>query len=256
MELFKIGFLPIRLIDILDITIVSVIFYLVYTRIKDTRAMQLLYGLVLLLGAALLAAWLKLNALNTVINFFSSVWLVGIIIIFAPELRRLLIQIGQWRTINIFYRPSEVKYIDDIVTAARVLSEKQHGAIMVIARDSQLGAIIDTGTGLNADISYELLATIFIPGSPLHDLAVVISGERIVAANCLLPLTDNRDVDRSLGSRHRAALGITEESDAVAVVISEETRQISLAVDGRLIRNLSPAELRNNLLSLIGRTRP
>ena len=253
MELFKIGFIPIRLIDILDVSIVSVIFYLGYTRIKDTRAMQLIYGLMILLVAALLAAWLKLNALNAVINFFSSVWLVGIVIIFAPELRRLLLHIGQWRTFSIFYRPSEHRYIDDIVTAARILSEKQHGAIMVITRDSQLGAIIDTGTLLNAEISYELLASLFIPGSPLHDLAVVIRGDRIVAANCLLPLSDSREIDRSLGSRHRAALGVTEESDAVAVVISEETRQISLAVDGRLIRNLSPAELRNNLFTLLAR---
>jgi diadenylate cyclase len=254
MELFKIGFIPIRLIDILDVTIVSAIFYFAYTRIKDTRAMQVVYGLLILLAAALFAAWLKLNALNAVINFFSSVWLVGIVIIFAPELRRLLLQIGQFRTFNIFYRPAENRYIDDIVTASRILSEKQMGAIMVITRDSQLGAIIDTGTVLNSEISYELLASIFIPGAPLHDLAVVISGDRIMAANCLLPLSESRDIDRSLGSRHRAALGVTEESDAVAVVISEETRQISLAVDGRLIRNLSPADLRNNLISLLTRS--
>lgn len=254
MELFKIGFLPIRLIDVLDITIVSVIFYLAYLRIKDTRGMQLISGLIILLGASLVVGWMKLNALSAVINFFSSVWLVGIVVILAPELRRLLIHIGQWRAANLFYRPAEHQSIEEIVTAARILSEKQHGALMVITRDSQLGTIIETGTPLNSEVTYQLLCTIFIPGSPLHDLAVVISGDHIIAANCLLPLSDSRSIDRGLGSRHRAALGVTEESDAIVVVVSEETRQISLAIDGKLIRNLSPAELRNNLFSILNRS--
>lgn len=253
MELFKIGFLPVRLLDILDVAIVSTLFYLAYLRIRDTRAMQLIFGLIALLMAVILASWLKLNALYAVMNFFSSVWLVAIVIIFAPELRRLLTYIGEWRTFSFFYRPAEQHPVEEIVTAARVLSEKQYGALMVITRDAQLGAIVDTGTVLNAEVSYQLLTTIFIPGTPLHDLAVVIRGNRIVAANCLLPLSDSRAIDQSYGSRHRAALGITEESDALVVVVSEETRHISLAIDGKLIRNLSPAELRNNLYSMLGR---
>jgi diadenylate cyclase len=254
MEIFKIGFLPIRLIDILDIAIVSVIFYMVYLRIKDTRAMQLIFGLMILLGAAIFAGWLKLNALNAVINFFGSVWLIGIVVILAPELRRLLIHIGQWRTVNLFYRPSEHHSIEEVVTAARILSEKQYGALMVITCDAQLGTIVDSGTLMNAEVTHQLLSTIFVPGSPLHDLAVVIRDERIVAANCLLPLSESRSIDRTLGSRHRAALGASEESDAVVVVVSEETRQISLAMDGKLIRNLSPAELRNSLYSILSRS--
>ncbi len=254
MELFKIGFLPIRLIDIFDVVIVATIFYLGYLRIKETRAMQLIFGLMGLLVAAIIADWLKLNALNAVINFFSSVWLVAIVVIFAPELRRLLIFIGEWRTMSLFYRPVEHQPIEEIVTAVRILSEKQHGAIIVITRDAQLGTVVDTGTILNAEVTYQLLSTIFIPGTPLHDLAVVIRGNKIAAANCLLPLSESRTIDRSLGSRHRAALGISEESDAVVVVVSEETRQISLAIDGKLIRNLSPAELRNNLYSMLGRS--
>ncbi len=253
MELFKLSFIPIRLIDVLDIGIVSVIFYLVYLRIKDTRAMQLIFGLMILLVAAIIAGWLKFNALNAVINFFGSVWLVGIVVILAPELRRLLIHIGQWRVANLFYRPAEHQSIEEVVTAARILSEKQYGALMVITRDSQLGTIVDTGTPMNADVTYQLLSTIFVPGSPLHDLAVVIRDDRIVAANCLLPLSESRSIDRALGSRHRAALGVTEETDAVVVVVSEETRQISLAIDGKLIRNLSPSELRNNLFSILSR---
>ncbi len=254
MELFKFGFLPIRLLDVLDVVFVATIFYLGYLRIKDTRAMQLIFGLLALLVAAIFASWLKLNALNAVINFFSSVWLVGIVVIFAPELRRLLIYIGEWRSLSLFYRPTEHQPIEEIVTAARILSEKQYGALMVVTRDAQLGTVVDTGTLLNSEVSYQLLTTIFIPGTPLHDLAVVIRGNKIVAANCLLPLSDSRAIDRSLGSRHRAALGITEESDAVVVVVSEETRQISLAIDGKLIRNLSPAELRNNLYSMLNRS--
>ena len=123
--------------------------------------------------------------------------------------------------------------------------------MIVFTRDTQLGIIVDSGTGVNAEVSYQLLVTIFTPGSPLHDLAVVIKGDRIAAANCLLPLSDSRKIDRMLGSRHRAALGISEETDAISIVVSEETRAITLAVDGKLMRNLSPAELRTNLISLM-----
>ena len=251
MELFKIGWLPIRLLDIIDISIVAAIFYGIYLRFKDTRAMQLINGLMVLLVVSLLAGWTQMKALTAVLQFFSSVWLIGLVVIFAPELRRLLIQIGRWRTINIFYRRPETKSIEEVVTAARRLSEKQTGALIIMTRNTQLGAIIDTGSLLNAEVSHQLLVTIFYPGTPLHDLAVVIRGNRIIAANCLLPLSDSPDIDRALGSRHRAAVGITEETDAVAIVVSEETRAISLAVDGRLIRNLSPAELRNNLVSFM-----
>ena len=251
MELFKIGFLPIKFVDILDVAIVSFIFYTLYLRIRDTRAIQLIFGLMVLLAAMFISHWAQLNALNTFLNFFGSVWLIAIVVIFAPELRHLLSKIGQLHSLNIFYRPAGHNVLDEVVTAARLLSEKDFGAIMVMTRDTQLGMVIDTGTLLNSTVTYQLLVTIFTPGSPLHDLAVVIRGENLVAANCLLPLSDSQDLDRALGSRHRAAVGITEETDAVVVVVSEETREISLAVDGKLIRNLSPAELRNNLISLM-----
>ena len=251
MELFKIGFLPVRIIDVIDIGIVALIIYTLYIRIKDTRAMHLIIGLMILLGLALVAGWSQLNALNTLIRFFGSVWLISIVVIFAPEFRRLLIQIGRWRVISIFYHRPEQKSVEEVVTATRRLSEKQYGALVVMTRNTQLGVIVDTGTQLNAAVSHHLLVTIFTPGTPLHDLAVVINGDRVTAANCLLPLSDSGDIDRALGSRHRAALGITEETDAVVVVVSEETREISLAVDGKLIRNLSPAQLRNNLISLL-----
>ena len=251
MELFKIGFIPVKLVDIIDIGIVVLIFYMVYLRIKDTRAMQLITGLFIILVASFIAGWAKMNALNTLFHFLGSVWLISIVVIFAPELRRLLIQIGRWRVIGVFYHHPERKSMEEVVTAARKLSDMQFGALIVITRNTQLGIVVDTGTQINADVSYQLLVSIFTPGTPLHDLAVVIRGDRIAAANCLLPLSETRDIDRSLGSRHRAALGISEETDAVVVVVSEETRAISIAVDGKLIRNLSPAELRNNLISLL-----
>lgn len=251
MELFKIGFLPIKFVDILDVAIVSFIFYALYLRIRDTRAMQLIFGLMVLLAAKFISDWTQLNALNALLNFFGSVWLVAIVVIFAPELRHILSKIGQLHSLNVFYRPAGNNVLDEVVTAARLLSEKNFGALMVMTRDTQFGMVVDTGTMLNSTVTYQLLVTIFTPGSPLHDLAVVISGENIIAANCLLPLSDSQDLDRSLGSRHRAAVGITEETDAVVVVVSEETREISIAVDGKLIRNLSPAELRNNLISLM-----
>ncbi len=250
MELFQIGFLPVKLLDLIDITIVAFIFYNVYTRIKDTRAMQLMFGLLFLLILSLIAGWLNLKALRLLLSFFGSVWLIALVVLFAPELRRLLIQVGRFRSL-LFYQHSEQRFIDEVVTAARRLSEKRIGAIIVLTRNTQLGVVVDTGTKLDAEVSYQLLLAIFNPGNPLHDLAVVIRADRIAAANCLLPLSESREIDRSLGSRHRAALGIVEETDAVAVVVSEETREISLAVDSRLNRNLSPAELRTYLISLL-----
>ena len=213
--------------------------------------MQLIIGLLVLVVASLVASWANLQALAAFINFFKSIWLIGIVVIFAPELRRLLIQIGTWRSFGLISRETGQHSIDEVVTSARVLSEKSYGALIVLTRETQLGVIVDSGTAINAEVSYQLLLTIFTPGSPLHDLAVVIRGDRIVAANCLLPLSESRKIDRNLSSRHRAALGISEETDAIAVIISEETRAISLAVDGKLIQNLSPAELRTNLISLM-----
>ena len=247
----KIGFFPISVVDIIDIIIVSILFYGIYLRIKDTRAMQLIIGLLVLVVASLVASWANLQALAAFINFFKSIWLIGIVVIFAPELRRLLIQIGTWRSFGLISRETGQHSIDEVVTSARVLSEKSYGALIVLTRETQLGVIVDSGSAINAEVSYQLLLTIFTPGSPLHDLAVVIRGDRIVAANCLLPLSESRNIDRNLSSRHRAALGISEETDAIAVIISEETRAISLAVDGKLIQNLSPAELRTKLISLM-----
>ena len=179
----KIGFFPIGIIDIIDIFVVAVIFYGIYLRIKDTRAMQLIIGLLVLLVASFIASWANLRALVTLMNFFKSVWLISIVIIFAPELRRLLIQIGTMRSIGIFGRHTGQNIIDEVVTAARVLSEKNYGAIIVMTRDTQLGVVVDTGTQLNAEVTYQLLVTIFVPGTPLHDLAVVVRGDRLVAAN-------------------------------------------------------------------------
>ena len=247
----QIGFFPISVFDVLDIVVVAVIIYGIYIRIRDTRAMQLILGLGVLVLASLIASWAHLRALETLINFSKSVWLVAIVVIFAPELRRLLMMIGTVRSFSLLSRPAEQNSIDEVVTAARILSEKNFGALMVLGRETQLGSIIDTGTSLNADVTYQLLVNIFMPGSPLHDLAVIIRGDKIVAANCLLPLSQSSTLDRALGSRHRAALGITEETDAIAVVVSEETRAISIAVDGKLIQNLSPAQLRTNLISLM-----
>ncbi len=248
----RIGFFPISIIDIVDIVLVSLIFYGIYLRIRDTRAMQLIIGLFVLVAASLIAGWSNLRALEELINFFKSVWLISLVVIFAPELRRLLIQIGSWRSIGFLSSQTGKEAINEVVTSARILSEKNYGALIVMTRDTQLGVVVDSGTLLNAQVSYQLLVTIFTPTSPLHDLAVIIRNDRIAAANCLLPVSESTEIDRTLGSRHRAALGISEETDAISVVVSEETRAISLAVDGKLIRNLSPAELRTHLISLTG----
>jgi diadenylate cyclase len=227
--------------------------YHVLVRLRGRRALQLVL-VVAALGAAYVLAWLLGLTLLT--------WLIGALVVYAPvvalvafqpELRAAIQQLTQTRSSLVVRSLDAAEVADEIADAAERLSRSSTGAIIAVERDLPLTDYLETGTPLSAKVSGDLLATIFTPYSPLHDGAVVIRGDTIVSAGCILPLAQTRVDDRSLGTRHRAALGLTEESDALVVVVSEETGIISLASGGRLVRALAPAQLRDVLTGRVPR---
>lgn len=223
--------------DAVDILLVSVILYRVFLLLRGTRAVQMLLGLLLLAGVSLAAHRFELFTLSWILENFWSAWVLVLIILFQPELRRALTQLGHSRLFRGVLGAGLEEWshvVEDVVKAAESLAAKRIGALMVIERTAGLRHYAELGVALDAVISADLLNSLFLPYSPLHDGAVFIQGNRVVAAGCFLPLSRNVDLGRKLGTRHRAALGITEETDAVAVVVSEETGRISLALAGRL----------------------
>lgn len=237
--------------DILDIVIVTFLFYKLFQLVRGTRAAQMFLGLIIIIAASFIADWLRLDALNWIISSLKTVWVVAFVIIFQPELRRVLAQLGQSRFVRYFMRPEHLVVLDEIVGAVRELSLRKIGALIVIAREASLRPYIDTGTRINAKVSKELLCTIFTPQTPLHDGACIIVREQIVAAGCILPLSENPMLPPALGMRHRAAVGLSEETDAVVVAVSEETGGISVAVRGNLRRKLDSDTLREVLEEIL-----
>ncbi|HID95177.1 MAG TPA: TIGR00159 family protein [Candidatus Latescibacteria bacterium] len=252
MDLFKIGFITVSAIDLLDISVVTFIFYQLFRLLRGTRAAPMLAGMLVIIVVSIIAPLLRMSGLSWLVAKMQTVWLIALVVLFQPELRRILIRLGQSRFIRYLYRAGEYRIVDEVVEAARMLSERGYGALIVLVRDVGLKAIIETGVKLEAEVSSALLTSIFTARSPLHDGAAVIQGGVIAAARCLLPLSENPSIDPSLGTRHRAAIGLSEESDAVVVVISEETRAISYAVGGMLWQRLEPDQLREELMRLLG----
>ena len=233
MTLFKIGFLTITLIDILDIILVTWVFYKVYQYFKDTRAGQMLVGLVILLISSFIFNSFGLSAMSWLVNQFQTVWVVAFVILFQPEIRRLLIYIGQTRFFQRIFRMGTSRSLEAIVDASLKLSSKQWGALIIIQRETGLRSYKEAGIQLKAEVSSPLLMSIFNPDSPMHDGAVILQNTLVEAAGCILPLTESQMILPEMGTRHRAALGITEESDAIVVVVSEERGAISTAENGR-----------------------
>ncbi|RKY61658.1 MAG: TIGR00159 family protein [Candidatus Latescibacterota bacterium] len=250
MELFRLGFISVGLLDILDIALVAFIFYYLFTIIRGTYAAQMLVGLLFLLLASGVAQLVRMEALSWLVAKVQTVWVIAFVILFQPELRRVLLHLGQNRLVRMFYRGGQVRVLDEVVKAASALSERGYGALIVLARNTGLAPVIETGIPLRAEVSAPLLVSIFTPRSPLHDGAVVIQDMMVEAAKCILPLSENPNIDPSLGTRHRAALGLSEVSDAVVVVVSEETQAISLASGGVLDVGLTPTRLRARLNQL------
>jgi diadenylate cyclase len=232
------------LLDVLDIAIVTVIFYKLYIFIRSTRALSMFMGLLLIIIGGVLAQLLELHGLNWIIGGLKTIWMIGFIIVFQPELRRALSTLGQNPLIKPFVsRTSSGHAIDSIVSAVFEMSEKRTGALIVLLGSTTMKGVIDTGTQLFAQTSEELLLAIFNPRSPLHDGAAVIQADQIIAAGCILPLTQDPHLSRTVGTRHRAGIGITEESDCLVVIVSEETGTVSYARGGRLARGLTRESL-------------
>lgn len=240
----------IRLWDVLDILIVSFILYRVFLLIKGTRAVQMVFGLGILLLALIFSRWAGLYTLNWLVQSFMSQVVLVILVLFQPELRRALAHMGQNTLFSSLSPIESSKFLDEIVKAAVSLANRRIGALIVLERETDLRNIIDMGTPLEARVSKELLLSIFHPTSPLHDGAVVVQEGRIAAAGCFLPLSMSPTVAKELGTRHRAAIGLTEETDSVVIVVSEETGTISMVQAGKLDRDLDAVTLRRALTGI------
>jgi diadenylate cyclase len=241
---------------IIDILIVSVLIYQLLLLIRGTRAVQMAVGVGLLVLFFYATRWLQLETVQWIVTNILPYFVFGIIVLFAVEIRRALATIGQNPLIRRFSKTPFGESYDEIVLAATTLSSQRIGGLIVIEREIGLKNYIESGVNIDAALSYDLLVTIFSPGAPLHDGAVIIQKDRITAAACFLPLTVDPRLSKELGTRHRAAIGVTEESDAVVVVVSEETGIISIVVGGKIVRNLDGEGLRKQLEMVIeGRLR-
>jgi diadenylate cyclase len=243
--------------DLVDIALVAVLFYLLLTAVKGTRAVSMLWGIFILTGGYLAAQALDLITLATVLREMLFYLPFVIIVLFQHEIRRILAALGRtpllrWTSA---LSPRQI-LINDIVLACETLVSHRYGALIVIERDEGLRTFVETGIPIDARLSYDLLVNLFTPGTPLHDGAAVVQGRRIAAAGCFLPLSVRVDLSTTYGSRHRAALGISEETDAVAVVVSEERGALTVAEGGRLHADLDRRELRDLLLHLLLLGRP
>ncbi len=240
--------------DIIDIAIVAYIFFRLILIIRGTRAEQLVKGLIILLLAMVISGELELDTLNWLLRGLMAMGLIAIPIVFQPELRRALEHLGRGKIFQRSFQDYDDEQFRDILEellkAIPVLVKKKIGALIVLERETGLKDIIETGIRIGGVVTAELLINIFMPRSPLHDGAVIIRGSIVSAAGCFLPLTENPNLSKELGTRHRAALGITEVSDAVVIIVSEETGVISLAHEGKLTRYLDEKTLRSTLLNL------
>lgn len=237
--------------DLVEILVVAFLLYRILLVLQRTRAMQVLLGLVLLGLAYGLAGMLHLVLIRTLLEAFFQYGAIAALVVFQPELRAALARLGQSRMIRVFQHLETGRIADEVVEAVQRLSRARTGAIIAIEQSVSLEAYAETGTPVDARVSAEMIVTIFTPYSPLHDGAVLVRGDEIRTAGAILPLTQSTVADRSLGTRHRAALGLSEETDAVVVVVSEETSQISVALAGRLERDVSPERIREILVGAL-----
>ena len=248
MELFKIGFLTVNLTDIIDIVLVSFIFYRLYLAVRGTIAVQIFVGLVLILIFSFVSQAANLKSMSWILRTLTDIWVIAFIVLFQPELRRLLVLVGRNPIVRSFLKLEVDQSIEEVHAAVSDLAKKKHGALIVFERATGIRMHAETGTKLEALVNRALLVSIFNPRSPLHDGAVIIKDRLIEAARCTLPLSNLTSWEgQLLGTRHRAGLGISEQADVVVVIVSEETGTISIAENGTLFRGLTPTALRKEL---------
>jgi len=248
MTLFKIGFISVSLIDLIDIIIVSYFFYRILLFLKEARSTVITIILFLVFSIGFLAFWLDLNMVKWI---FSNVFVAGVIImavVFQPELRSALSKLSKSRIVRYIIKAESGGVTEEIVTAISKLADMHYGALIVLERNVKLKSVLETGKPLNSYVTHELLQTIFTPYTPLHDGAIVIREDTVLAASCTLPLSQNPAYHRLHGMRHKAGVGVTEDSDALVIIVSEETGQISYATDGNLHRDITPQEIGKILL--------
>jgi len=237
--------------DVVDILLVTFVIYRIFILIKGTRALQMLVGMAFVVVAFVVSQVFELFTLHWILNAFLSSIILVVVVLFQNEIRRALAHVG----VNPFLAAKETsgdggQVVEELMKAAVSLANKKIGALIVLQRETNLRDYVEEGVRLDAALSKELLLSVFIPYSPIHDGAVIVERDRVLWAGCFLPLTTRLDVDKELGTRHRAALGITEETDAVVIVVSEETGGISVVLNGRITRHLDGATLRRVLLKL------
>jgi len=248
-EFFSSHYSPVR--DTLDILLVTGGIYWLLLLIRGTRAIQILVGLIVLIALTLLSQLLELAALGLILERLLEPAVLIIVILFQNDIRRALARVGRGFFPS-FSAEQEIQVVEEIVRAAGALSQRRHGALIVMERESNLGDLIEAGVPVDAALSKELMASIFHPSSPMHDGAVVLQEGRVASAGCILPLTLRTDLPEGLGTRHRAAVGITEETDALVVVVSEETASISVVLGGEMLRGLEAPQLRVVLRDVLG----
>ncbi len=250
---------PIRiLVGIIDIVIVALIVYSIFKAMKETRARQIFKGLLILCGLLVVAKICNLVILKFLLTNFMTYGVLILIVVFQPELRNVFEKIGRSKIVDVFDNNDDMhekNSITEIVKATEIMSMKNIGALIVLQRNSKITDVLKEGISLSANVSSELIQNIFYPKAPLHDGAIVVDGSVILSAKCILPLAYEMSVPKNLGTRHRAAVGITEISDALVVVVSEETGTISLAEDGKLTQKLTPEKLKDILLQKLQKGR-
>ena len=245
---------PFKLLTlVLDLAIVTYILYKFVVYAKKSRMWQLLKGILFILIITAISEALQLKILNFILTAFMPYGVIALIVIFAPELRRMLEQLGTNKLTRYFGidKDLETKTKEDVykvVIATTELAKTKTGGLIVIERDIKINDIIDSGVKIDSEVSPQLIVNLFTPNTPLHDGAVIVSNNKIAAAACILPLADDKDIAKEIGTRHRAGIGISKESDAIAIIVSEETGKISVAIDGKLIADVKEEALRNILI--------
>jgi len=248
-EFFNSRFDPYR--DTVDILLVAAGIYWLLLLIRGTRAIQILVGLIVLIALSLVSELFELAALGLILERFLGSAVLTIVILFQNDIRRALARVGRGFFPS-FNAEQELQIVEEVVRAAGALSQRRHGALIVLERESNLGELIEAGAPVDAQVTKELLISIFQPASPMHDGAVIVREGRISSAGCILPLTLRLDLPEGLGTRHRAAFGITEETDCLVVVVSEETARISVVLGGEMLRGLDAPRLRVVLREILG----
>jgi diadenylate cyclase len=253
MTLFHIGFLSFTIVDLIDVMLVGYFFYRLLLLLRSVRSLELMFGLLMFFVVGVLSYWFDLSMVQWFISNIAAFGIIVLVVILQPELRRSFVRLGQNRLLRRLLKQESRGAVDEIIRSAENMSKSRHGALIALENNVSLTNFVESGKVMGANVSHELIETIFTPYTPLHDGAIIIKGDQVLASACTLPLSQNPAYNRLYGMRHKAAVGLTEESDAFVIVVSEETGQVSYASEGKLVRAVTLDELRNKLNELYAR---